>query len=129
MGPFPKTTYTHSLFGVIVFVYIAFLTVLSVEAFYSSSSATSTLSFGLLHRKIRSQELLQGRNTEMSVMSLKATEGEDNSSSLLSSKSKFDIVISGIGSTTSTVVAGTFFAALCYKRDALMVAFFFWSNR
>lgn len=33
-------------------------------------------------------------------------------------------IITKIGSTTSIVVAGSCFATLCYKRDALMVSFF-----
>jgi hypothetical protein len=36
----------------------------------------------------------------------------------------FSKLIAKIGSTTSLLVAGTFYAILCYKRDAFMVAFF-----
>jgi hypothetical protein len=35
-----------------------------------------------------------------------------------------DVALTKIGSTTSAVVAGTFFAVLAYQRDALMVSFF-----
>jgi len=66
-----------------------------------------------------------------SATSLKGTTGSTNSSeddpvitTSSSSLSISDVLISKIGSTTSTVVAGTFFIVLCYKRDALMVSFF-----
>lgn len=46
------------------------------------------------------------------------------SSSPSSSQTTIPLVIQYVGSTTSLVVAGTFFAVLCWKRNALMVTFF-----
>ena len=58
--------------------------------------------------------------------SLQATANDEKASSLVSSSPSFlDVVVAKIGSTTSVIVAGTFFVVLCYKRDALMVSFFF----
>lgn len=46
--------------------------------------------------------------------------GENGSTTV----SIWDSIVTKIGSTTSMFVAGTFFVALCYKRDALMISFF-----
>lgn len=43
---------------------------------------------------------------------------EENTPSMLST------VVTKIGSTTSILVAGTFYAVLCYQRDAFMLSFF-----
>lgn len=51
---------------------------------------------------------------------MQASSGEELSSPSSSSSSLFD----KIGSTTSAVVAGTFYLVLAWKRDALMVSFF-----
>ena len=63
----------------------------------------------------------------MNKSCLKGSPSDENASSSPSSPSPslFDVVVAKIGSTTSMVVAGTFFVVLCYKRDALMVSFFF----
>jgi PAP2 superfamily len=60
------------------------------------------------------QEIFRGTNDDNSqkVMS------QETTNSLLST------VVKTIGSTTSIVVAGTFYAVLCYQRDAFMVSFF-----
>jgi membrane-associated phospholipid phosphatase len=124
--------------AVITSTYIASPTVTPVEAFHLSSTTTATLPLSLLHphRNNRSQELLLrspatpllSEKVAMSATSLKGTgttSEDDHATSLsLSSSSVSDVLISKIGSTTSTVVAGTFFIVLCYKRDALMVSFF-----
>jgi membrane-associated phospholipid phosphatase len=39
-------------------------------------------------------------------------------------KSVISVIIDTVGSTTSVLVAGTFYAFLCYQRDAFMVSFF-----
>jgi hypothetical protein len=39
-------------------------------------------------------------------------------------KPVLSVIIDKIGSTTSVMVAGTFYAFLCYQRDAFMVSFF-----
>ena len=57
----------------------------------------------------------------MKTSSLKGNAGDEDSPD---SPSILDVLITKIGSTTSMVVAGTFFVVLCYKRDALMVSFF-----
>lgn len=49
---------------------------------------------------------------------------DDDGAPVSSASAVLETIVGSIGSTTSTVVAGTFFAALCYKRDALMVVFF-----
>lgn len=63
----------------------------------------------------------------MTKSSLQESSSDENASSSPSSSSSsfLDAVVAKIGSTTSMVVAGTFFVVLCYKRDALMVSFFF----
>ena len=57
----------------------------------------------------------------MKTSCLKGNAGDEDSPD---SPSILDVLITKIGSTTSMVVAGTFFVVLCYKRDALMVSFF-----
>mmetsp|Transcript_22404 Transcript_22404/g.41721 ORF Transcript_22404/g.41721 Transcript_22404/m.41721 type:complete len:318 (+) Transcript_22404:233-1186(+) len=58
-----------------------------------------------------------GQEQETSTV-LPETTVPSSSSILVSS------IVSKIGSTTSIAVAGTFYAVLCYKRDAYMVSFF-----
>ena len=118
-----------SIFSPISF-YITSLptTLTAVEAFRSPlSSSIKLLSSFLPHRDL--QVLRPPATASMSTRtSLKESTSDDNASSLSSSSSSsssiLTVIITKIGSTTSTVVAGTFFVALCYKRDALMVSFF-----
>lgn len=56
----------------------------------------------------------------MSKTNLNERASDSGSSTL----SLWDSMITKIGSTTSTLVAGSFYVALCYKRDALIVSFF-----
>lgn len=132
MGLFPGMTSIFTSVAAISSVYIASLTGTGAEAFHLQPTTTATLPSWLPHRNNRLQELLLRspvtlwlpEKAAMSATSLKATTSEDNDPSPLSSSSASDVVITKIGSTTSTVVAGTFFIFLCYKRDALMVSFF-----
>ena len=103
-----------------------------VEAFQLSWTRTTTaLSLRRPHRidpspspKLMSQspaKTSQTKTRNMKNSSLKANPSNDDASS---SPSILDVLVTKIGSTTSMVVAGTFFVVLCYKRDALMVSFF-----
>lgn len=104
-----------------------------VEAFHFSSTTTTTkLHPNYPHLINRSRELpllsptkpLLSKTAEMTAASLKGTASDEDASPSLSSPSVLDDVLTKIGSTTSMVVAGTFFIVLCYKRDAIMVSFF-----
>jgi membrane-associated phospholipid phosphatase len=47
-----------------------------------------------------------------------------SSATLPPSSSPLTRIVTAVGSTTSVVVAGTFYAFICHRRDALMVGFF-----
>ena len=122
----PGTTRTLTFLTSILSVYnVTSPPATTVEAFHLSTSATTTVALQRLsHRKIRPQDLLTEKISTMPLTSLKGTNGVDNGSSSHALSSILDGLVARVGSTTSTVVAGTFFAVLCYKRDALMVSFF-----
>mmetsp|Transcript_8814 Transcript_8814/g.21567 ORF Transcript_8814/g.21567 Transcript_8814/m.21567 type:complete len:300 (-) Transcript_8814:922-1821(-) len=103
---------------------------LVVEAFRSTSlpSETRFLSFSRDRRSIVGSSIPQispesqfsSKRTFLWGMSMDEGVSENASTTV----SIWDIIVTKVGSTTSMVVAGTFFVALCYKRDALMISFF-----
>lgn len=126
MTLFPGITHIITLVAAILSLhYVAPPPAISVEAFYLTSPITSRLSLQQVpHRNNRPLELLPEKVTKMPLTISKGTNSDDNASSSLPPSSKLDVIITGIGSTTSFVVAGTFFFVLCYKRDSLMISFF-----
>lgn len=103
-----------------------------VEAFQLSWTRTTTaLSLRRPHRidpspspKLMSQSPAKSSQIKTREMKNSSLNADPSNGDASSSPSILDFLVTKIGSTTSMVVAGTFFVVLCYKRDALMVSFF-----
>lgn len=99
------------------------LLVLSISAEFIVAFSVSPRSLAPPSLQVRRQQrpITSVTLFQSTPSSLKMSQETDSSSSEESSLNK---VFLWIGSTTSIFVAGTFFAFLCYRRDALMVSFF-----
>mmetsp|Transcript_17295 Transcript_17295/g.26761 ORF Transcript_17295/g.26761 Transcript_17295/m.26761 type:complete len:294 (+) Transcript_17295:124-1005(+) len=118
-----------SAFSITVFLFTISLTCWSASSF--STVGTSATASGKLTIPIKQHRTLSlssnsfQRETTTSNIQLDATNNmEDTNENGNDTSSSLPPVLSLVGSTTSAVVAGTFFLALAYRRDALMVAFF-----
>ena len=90
---------------------------------YTTSACTATSSI-----RLRQNQLLQKHNPYSNIntynLDLQMSTSSSSSSENLDSKPVGKDLLSKIGSSTSMVVAGTFFLALAYQRDDYMITFF-----
>jgi len=106
-----------------------------IKAYCSSPPPSSSSSLLTRHhRSVRNRLVLSSPSTMKTVISTARNNNESNKSSIEITQNNTDssltrtkiwtTIYTKIGSTTSMFVAGTFFAALCWRRDALIVSFF-----
>mmetsp|Transcript_23374 Transcript_23374/g.32750 ORF Transcript_23374/g.32750 Transcript_23374/m.32750 type:complete len:295 (+) Transcript_23374:130-1014(+) len=127
----PSVVYRQSFVSVNLFVFLLIISHTSRSALAFSRVLTSTApsrTFSVIpKRQDPSFPLSENsipRETTKYIQLHATSNMEDSIDDATDASGSLPPALALVGSTTSAVVAGTFFFALAYRRDALMVAFF-----